>query len=143
MSTYTVNHTVSLNVWECPSCGVVYGITSEFANAVKNRHGSYYCPNGHSLSWKDSEADILRRKLDSARMDVDWYKSRASEAEGSLRATRGVVTKLRKRVTNGVCPFGCRRHFANLQRHVASKHPGATLDAEEPESRGTTGNTTE
>jgi predicted RNA-binding Zn-ribbon protein involved in translation (DUF1610 family) len=132
VSAYTIDHKVTLNVWECPTCGVVYGVTEAFCEQKRNSHQSYYCPNGHSLSWKDSDADILRRKLASAQQDVEWYKARQAEAEGSLRATRGVVTKLRKRVVAGACPFGCRRHFADLERHVGTKHPDAKLEGEAP-----------
>lgn len=36
--------------------------------------------------------------------------------------TKGVVTRTRNRIANGVCPC-CDRSFTNLQRHMASKHP--------------------
>ena len=130
MTAYTLAHKVTLNVWECPSCGVTYGITEEFARQRQASGQHYFCPNGHTLSWKDSEADILRRHLATAQQDAEWYKARSLEVEGSLRATKGVVTKLRKRVAAGVCPFGCRRHFADLERHVGTKHAGATLEGE-------------
>ena len=124
MTSYTLAHKVTLNVWECPACGVIYGITEEFARMKQAAGESYVCPNGHRLSWKDSEADVLRRHLASANQDAEWYKARHAEAEGSLRATRGVVTKLKKKVQAGVCPVDdCRRNFVNVGSHVRRMHP--------------------
>jgi hypothetical protein len=38
----------------------------------------------------------------------------------------GQVTKLRKKAADGLCPC-CDRHFADLQMHLASKHPDFKL----------------
>lgn len=129
--------TVELNVWVCPSCGVLYGIPKAFAERLREAGGHYFCPNGHQLSWTASEADKLRAKLKDAERDLAWYKdgeatarARADRAERSRAAIKGQVTKLRRRVVAGACPFGCRRHFANLERHVATKHAGQELEAE-------------
>jgi hypothetical protein len=32
------------------------------------------------------------------------------------------VTKMRRHAINGVCQF-CRRHFVDMEHHVATKHP--------------------
>lgn len=128
---------VELNVWVCPSCGVLYGIPKAFADRLREKGGGYYCPNGHHLSWTMSEADKLKAKLKDAERDLAWYKqgeaaarTRAETAERSRAAIKGQVTKLRKRVVAGACPYGCRRHFTNLERHVATKHAGQPLEAE-------------
>lgn len=34
------------------------------------------------------------------------------------------------RHVGGTCPFGCRRHFVDLERHVTTKHPDGKLDGE-------------
>jgi hypothetical protein len=57
----------------------------------------------------------------------------ATLAEAYARLASAMVvnaTSLRVPVETGACPFGCRRHFANLERHVATKHGGQQLEAE-------------
>lgn len=130
---------VELTASTCPSCGVLYAIPTSFRDRIRaaGAAAGYYCPNGHYLNWRTSEVDQLKAKLAAAERDTAWYRDaeraaadRAQAAERSRAATRAQVTKLRKRVAAGACPFGCRRHFADLERHVASKHPGAELEAE-------------
>jgi hypothetical protein len=130
--------TVTLFVSECPNCGVLFGVTEDLEARRREDHKLFYCPNGHGMSfYQETEAERLRRELRSAEItarnakaDADWFKGVAATSERRLSATRGVVTKLRKRAHAGACPFGCRRHFVDLERHVASKHPGSTLDGE-------------
>lgn len=126
---YAIN--VDLIVWECPSCGIVYGIPKKFADECRENGTRYYCPNGHSLGWSETDADRERKQreaterrnaalvsqLDQAQSERDSYKNQA-------RALKGVVTKTKKRAANGVCPVaGCKRHFANVAAHVARQHP--------------------
>ena len=58
------NHTyaleVSLTVHECPACGIVYGIPNDFRDACRRNGTRYYCPNGHSLGWQETDADRER-----------------------------------------------------------------------------------
>lgn len=56
-------------------------------------------------------------------------------AQHQSRAFKGVVTKLKKRAANGVCPC-CNRTFVDLARHMAGKHP--TFLAEEILPEGAT-----
>ncbi len=128
--TLTVTGTTELITETCISCGVLFAMPDELKRHRIENKKSFYCPNGHSMSYTESEADRLRRQLKNAKADADWERQHREAAERSLSATRGVVTKLRKRAHAGTCPFGCRRHFADLERHVATKHPGASLEGE-------------
>lgn len=128
--------TVSLTAVDCPSCSIVYAVPDRFDTERREDGHAFFCPNGHQLSY-NGEITKLRASLAKAEQDRAWYEKRAQEAiedearaRRSLTATRGVVTKLQKRAVAGTCPFGCRRHFANVERHVATQHPGRTLDAE-------------
>jgi len=66
---------------------------------------------------------------------LEWWRKDAEAKAESLqvernhsKAIRGELTKLKKRVTNGVCPC-CHRSFQNLRRHMATKHPNEAKDA--------------
>lgn len=128
-----VKLTIVLNALDCASCGVIFAITDEFEDQRRGDGRSFHCPNGHSMSYGSGDKERIRSletQLRNANGDAMFYRSNMEAAERSLRATKGVVTKLRKRAEAGVCPFGCRRHFADVQRHVASQHAGQTLEGE-------------
>lgn len=123
---------VNLCVWQCPECGIVYGIPQDFANACQRDGSSYYCPNGHSLGWHETDADRQKKRADAA-------ERRANQAENAARSQRvraeaeqrrasaykGQATKIRNRIAAGVCPVpGCRRSgFSQVMRHIEAKHP--------------------
>jgi hypothetical protein len=131
---YTYPIKTTLVVWECPTqgCGIVYGIPEEFADSLRANGGSYYCPNGHQLSWNETDADRERKKREAAErraanyeQQADFERERAARARRSNIALRGHLTRIRNRIAAGVCPVpGCRRSgFAQVMRHLASKHP--------------------
>jgi hypothetical protein len=119
----TINISVQLITEDCCNCGVLFAIPADLRRELLENHKNFYCPNGHSQAYlgkteaqKEKErADRLERRL--ANTEEDLRCERASH-----RATRGNVTKLKKRVANGVCPC-CNRTFANLGRHMAGQHP--------------------
>lgn len=126
--------TDKLIVTDCAQCGVVFAITEEFRERRRADGKSLYCPNGHTLTYGKSEADKLREQLQERERRITFLRDmragadrRADAAERSLRATKGVVTKMKKRAAAGVCPC-CNRHFAELERHMATKHPDYAED---------------
>lgn len=129
----TVNHGsfrlsigVELEVHECGVCGVAFGMSEGFVRARRNDHGNWYCPNGHGWSFaSESDEERLRRERDQARDRAARERALRDQTEASLRATKGVVTKQRKklaRVKVGVCPC-CNRTFENLAAHMEMEHP--------------------
>ena len=133
---------VALYVTSCPtpSCGVVYAITEDYKARRYADGESFYCPNGHTSSWSDTEEKRLLRRAERAEQDLKWTEAariaasdQAQAAHHSARAYKGHLTRIRNRIANGVCPVqGCRRNFANVKAHVASKHP--TWAHEHPEA---------
>lgn len=123
MSAQTVSLTVVMRTESCCSCGVPFAIPTYLQDQLRESHKTFYCPNGHPQSYiGKTEADKLRDQLRNVENDRDWWKGRDAEKERRLTAAKGQMTKLRKRVENGVCPC-CNRHFVNVERHMKSKHP--------------------
>ena len=115
-------------VWECNVCGVPYGLSVAFADAKRASGGHYFCPNGHRLSWNETEADRLRRELQKlqqaeARHEDEKRELRQERAGAEARAAKAERARRRieTRVKNGACP-DCNRTFANLARHMSTKH---------------------
>lgn len=120
-----------MEVCVCASCGIEFGMPSPFIAARRNDGKGFWCPNGHSLTYGESEADKLRRERDRLKQQqAHWDDERRElqgriETEGRRRAAaRGQVTRLKNRAKAGLCPC-CNRHFTNLERHMASQHPEA------------------
>lgn len=69
-----------------------------------------------------SQLDSAIRRADTASRRADMAEDSRQHVENQLRATKGVVTKIKKRVSKGVCPC-CNRSFENLKNHMESQHP--------------------
>lgn len=118
-----------LETMECISCFVVFGVPRGFVDRRRKDTQTFYCPNGHSMSWKEGEADKLRRerdrlKQDAARLEEEkntaWRT--ATEQRERAEAAEKRETRLKKRAAAGSCPC-CNRNFANLASHIKAKHP--------------------
>lgn len=125
-------YTVTFVPIDCGACGVPFGMTETFYNDRLNDHKAWYCPNGHSRVYSgQSDADKALKRAETAEQRLKWALAREeaqrrerAAAERSAAAYRGHLTRLRNRISNGVCPVqGCRRHFSNVHAHISSEHP--------------------
>lgn len=128
---------------DCCNCGVTFFVPSDLQARRKKDAKFFYCPNGHGQHYSVGEADRLRAQLAEAEKakqralkEKEWAQESARQdresrlaAERRLTAAKGQQTRLRNRIKNGVCPC-CTRHFDNLQRHIATKHPDFKPEAD-------------
>jgi hypothetical protein len=102
----------------CSECGVTFGLPAHYRRKRRQDHHTFYCPNGHSQYFpSETEAEKLRKELERERQ-------RTVAAQNQTRMEREQREKLErkmKRVDKGTCPE-CNRHFANVERHMKSKH---------------------
>lgn len=130
----TRTYTGELEATPCCVCGITFGVPSRYLQEIRETGGSLHCPNGHSLTWREHAGNVrkqLERQLAAERARLDQAKAEIASQRGRLNATRGVVTRLRNRVANGVCPC-CNRSFENLRRHMTTKHPDWKKKSTEP-----------
>ncbi len=130
MSSGTMKITTELTVVTC-WCGMTYAVPEALYDHmlhkrnVNERQPDTYCPLGHvwiitgksALDIERERTKRLERQLASTEEDV-----RAERA--SHIATKGQLTKARKRADRGVC-LHCNRSFVNVANHIATKHPEA------------------
>lgn len=127
---YELTHTTALITRICPVCGVAYAIPQTMYQYGKERPGEngfhWYCPNGHYLHVNgrpDSErVKELEQKLEWSQNHSRAISDQLRASERSKAAIKGVLTRTKKRVGNGVCPC-CNRTFQNLHDHMKTKHP--------------------
>jgi ssDNA-binding Zn-finger/Zn-ribbon topoisomerase 1 len=132
-----INTEVDLEVKQCPVCYVHYAVPEMMMNRKRENGGDWYCPNGHGLAFTKTKADKLAEELAKEKEHTQYWMNRKNEIDRELTAKKGELTKLKKRVTHGVCPC-CNRSFVNLQRHMKTKHPeAATVSAERADANTT------
>lgn len=125
----TVLHGDNYEFHRCGTCGIVWGLPEWFLKERREDGRGWQCPNGHSFVYNKgrSKKQLLEDELRRTKDRLAVANAGRDQAEASLRATRGVVTKQRKKlekVVAGVCPVdGCKRHFKDLRRHISTKHP--------------------
>ena len=127
VGTLNVTRTLTINVHDCPSCGVEYGLTADYEERRRQEGDRFHCPNGHGISFNSTHQKELREAKEQAVKAAAQARDlqRALDATmDTLRAEQKAAAALKKRVSNGVCP-DCHRTFKNLALHARSKHKGA------------------
>lgn len=127
---------VGVETLTCCECGIAFSVPTSWVNQKREDHTRFVCPNNHTLSFHaKSEVDQLRDQLTRERQradQIDAYRrmeTREKEhAQRRLASTQGVVTRVKRRIANGVCPC-CKRTFADLARHMKGKHPDYATEA--------------
>lgn len=118
--------TTNFYITDCASCGVRFAITERLEKERREDGHSFYCPNGHSLSFGGGE--VARLKKQKAALEFQLADARTVYRD-EVAAREKVEEKLKrtkKRIANGACPC-CHRQFVNLHRHMAGKHPDYTV----------------
>lgn len=112
----------------CGACGVTHLMPEELRRECEKKgpRKSWRCPNGHERVYQESEADTVRRDRDRLKQRLAEKDDEIASAHRATAAAKGQITKLRKRISAGVCPC-CNRHFTNLERHMKSKHSDVDL----------------
>ena len=100
----------ALYLEECYECGTPFAFSQTLELRLRNDKRIFYCPNGHGQFYTRSTREVLAQ----TQRDRDEAIAARDRAEAALE-------KLRKRVKSGTCAF-CKRHFANVQQHMATKH---------------------
>lgn len=128
----TVYDSLVLEVHECGKCHVRFAMPAAMVAQRREDHETFWCPNGHPRAFLGkTKAQKLQEELDLQKRETEWARSAQNRlrqekeaTERRLAATKGVVTKMKKRSGHGVCPVqGCKRHFQNLEVHMETMHP--------------------
>ena len=121
---------VSLVPVNCPSCKAIFGLTEQALERFRGNGKCFYCPYCQAeQGFFDSREEQLRKQLarekerhEMTTRSLGHSRRLADRMERSRNALKGVVTKTKNRIKNGVCPC-CNRHFKNLERHMKGQHP--------------------
>lgn len=118
----------------CTSCGCLFGMPQGYLNNRRGDKQSFFCPNGHQMSYTESTADKLRRERDLLKQQMvcledekrDAWASANAQAERAQKA-EAATKRLKKRSSAGTCPC-CSRTFSNMSQHMLHQHPEFVAD---------------
>lgn len=107
-------------------CGIVVAVPANLYRQARNHTGrQIYCPLGHTFHYTQTYEERYERERE-LRAEAERQAAAARDLlkaeERSHSATRGQLTRTRKRASAGVCPC-CNRTFQQLARHMKTKHP--------------------
>jgi hypothetical protein len=119
-----------VNCW----CGTPFALPELLLKSARTAGHKIYCPHGHAIVWKETEADKLRRERDrlkqeQARLIEERDAAQRSENEQWQRANKAeaATKRLKKRTSAGTCPC-CSRTFSNMAEHMKHQHPEFVAD---------------
>lgn len=108
------------------SCGILFAVPKTWNDERRRDHSSFYCPNGHIQSYL-GESDVekaYRLRAETERtMQAKVNEARHAQLVAESERDKAIKAKRRieRRISKGVCAC-CNRTFADLQRHMATKH---------------------
>ena len=77
-------------------CGITWAVPTSFNKNRRDDHKSYYCPNGHGQYYvKESEAERLKKQLNTCSIAKNTWRDRAERRERSQRSFRGHITRMK------------------------------------------------
>ena len=122
MAVYTQG--VKFVLLDLPCCGFQFMVPEAWLDSRKETHKTFYCPNCDSNRYYPpgaSEKEKLERQLEAERARLRQARDDAAYYKNAARAQKAAKTRLKNRISNGVCPC-CNRYFANLHRHMLNQH---------------------
>lgn len=128
----TQTFTAELVVVHCgqEGCNLEFGMPRHLYDRRREDRKNWYCPAGHVRHFiGKSPLQQAEEELRVAREATAYWgrleQQRTRELQASRRqaaAARGQVTRIKRRVSKGVCPC-CNRTFVDLGRHMEGQHP--------------------
>ena len=123
MTLAAVELTVNLTRVSCGECGGVYAINSRYHEQKREQGGFWNCPYCRcGWGFGESDNDRLKKQLKNTQKQLEWAQQDVKNAENRERGQKAAKTRIKNRIAKGVCPC-CNRSFANLQKHMQTKHP--------------------
>lgn len=121
--------TITLETTDCCSCGITFAVPKRLLDQRRQDLDSFYCPNGHSMVFRKSTADILKQDIERIKREKEEAEraryalhNELTEKQEEVRKLKKSIERRNKRIAAGVCPC-CNRTFKQLAAHIKTKHP--------------------
>lgn len=112
----------------CGECGIEFKVPEHFYSERKETGKGWFCPNGHSRVFRESDVHVLTRERDRLKQqmaqkddELSAERNRRILAERDAQRIADKAQRAAKRTLAATCPC-CNRSFANLARHLKTQH---------------------
>ena len=92
---------VELESSGCAQCGVVFAMPTILTGALKKTGQTFYCPNGHSLSFGKGENDRLRGQINDMSNMIQGRDEEIKSLGQANSNQKGQISKLKKKLSKG------------------------------------------
>ncbi len=106
----------------CGQCGIEFQVPDHFYKERRETGKGWYCPNGHTRVFRETDLDKMRRERDNAVQQKVRAEQEAAHAELMRLKAEREMKRLKKRAAAGTCPC-CNRTVIQMSRHMKTKHP--------------------
>jgi len=113
---------VKLVTETCYKCHILFAMPAEMQERCSQYGDTFYCPNGHAQIYGKNEVAELRQELHQTKLTLRDSQGRLNGALDEVSKKSKEIHRMKKRANAGVCQY-CHRHFANVERHIHTKHP--------------------
>jgi predicted RNase H-like nuclease (RuvC/YqgF family) len=79
----------------CATCGTAFCMDAHLNKKLRESGREFFCPNGHSLSYRPSEVEKLRGQVKRLKDDIEWHSQRVKHRDAEIEHLRGQVASLR------------------------------------------------
>ena len=136
MNGIVVNVSTELVTEVCPrlGCGILHAVPKDFQERRRKDHAEFYCPNGHTAHYYgetdeqkkiralEEDKRILESRVRQAEEGEEIERQAREQSQRSHAATKGVLTRTKKKIAKGQCPC-CSMLFVDLLSHIRRRHP--------------------
>ena len=111
----------------CIECGIEFAAPALLIRTQHETGGFHSCPNGHRQGWNKDECELarMRRERDRLKQNAARLEQEIVDANARAVAAEKRALNTKRRAVAALCPC-CNRSFANVARHMKSKHPNVT-----------------
>lgn len=103
-------------------CGTPFMAPERLVDSARNHGHTLYCPHGHTITWKETELDRVRRDRDRLKQDAARLVDERLAADARTARAERETKRMKKRAAAGTCPC-CQRSFSNMATHMKRQHP--------------------
>lgn len=101
-----INMNIEMAIQVCINCGIVFAITKEQEQNLRQSHESFYCPKGHSQYYPAlSDKEKLKKQLKQSQNRFieknaccDRLESTVKHQENVINGYKGQLTKVKKKL---------------------------------------------
>lgn len=99
------NFTITMVREECISCGVTFGLTTDYVEQRKEDHKFFKCPNGHSQHWpQKNKEEQLQAQLKNSRAACNRAQNCCDQKSEDIKhfkrcaaARKGALTRMKNK----------------------------------------------